>query len=298
MPDSQLSKLTQSQRDRLAFIELRLRFFGEICRQDLIGRFGMQAAAATRDLAQYKELGPHNLSYDPKEKLYVRSETFFPVFDFSAERVLTWLAQGFGDAEPIIRQRFAAFCDGAGLPAHIDLELLSAVTRAIHAKSVLQVTYRSLSSGLTSREIVPFALANDGRRWHVRAFDRRTRSFRDFVLSRLASAALLTDAIADEERQDQDNQWNRIVELELVPHPANVQHPDTIEAEYGMVEGVLPIRIRAALAGYLLRHWNVDCTERHALRGAEFHLWLRNRPALYGVSNLVLAPGYELASSL
>ncbi|MFO1380754.1 MAG: hypothetical protein U1F63_10440 [Chitinivorax sp.] len=94
MSSSHLAELTQSQRDRLAFIELRLRFFGEICRQDLIGRFGMQAAAATRDLAQYKELGPHNLSYDPKEKLYVRSETFFPVFDFSAERVLTWLAQG------------------------------------------------------------------------------------------------------------------------------------------------------------------------------------------------------------
>ena len=79
---------------------------------------------------------------------------------------------------------------------------------------------------------------------------------------------------------------------------AATRDPDTIEAEYGMTENILTIRIRAALAGYLLRHWNVDCTEGHALRGAEFHLWLRNRPALYGVSNLVLAPGYELASSL
>jgi hypothetical protein len=51
--------------------------------------------------------------------------------------------------------------------------------------------------------------------------------------------------------------------------------------------------VRAALAGYLLRRWNVDCTENHSLRGSEFHLWLRNRQALYGVTNLVLAPGYE-----
>ena len=30
-----------------------------------------------------------------------------------------------------------------------------------------------------------------------------------------------------------------------------------------------------------------------SLKGGEYHLWLRNRQALYGVTNLVLAPGYE-----
>ena len=66
MPSIQLPKMTQSQRDRLAFVELRLRFIGEIRRQDLVVRFGIQAAAATRDLGQYKELGPRNLEYDTK----------------------------------------------------------------------------------------------------------------------------------------------------------------------------------------------------------------------------------------
>ena len=83
-----------------------------------------------------------------------------------------------------------------------------------------------------------------------------------------------------------------VSELELVPHPANVQPPDTIEAEYGMEGGVLKFRVRAAMAGYLLRRWNVDCTDDHSLKGGEYHLWLRNRQALYGVTNLVLAPGY------
>ena len=75
--------------------------------------------------------------------------------------------------------------------------------------------------------------------------------------------------------------------------PANVQHPDTIEAQYGMDDGVLRVQTRAAMTGYLLRRWSVDCTEDHNLRGGEFHLWLRNRKALYGVTNLVLAPGYD-----
>ena len=56
MSNEQLADLTQPQRDRLAFVELRVRFIGEIRRQDLVTRFGIQSAAASRDLALYKEL--------------------------------------------------------------------------------------------------------------------------------------------------------------------------------------------------------------------------------------------------
>jgi len=286
--------MTQPQRDRLAFIELRLWFIGEVRRQDLIARFGIQAAAATRDIAQYKELAPRNMEYDTKGKVYVRAAWFRPLFSFPAERVLTWLAQGYGDAEPT-RWKGVVTTEGTSLPSRVDLELLSTLTRAIHCGVAVEVAYRALSSGLTMREIVPFALADSGLRWHVRAFDRRSGEFRDFVLGRFDSANPLPSAIADHERQDQDIQWNRITELELVPHPANVQHPDTTEAEYGMEGGVLKVRTRAAMAGYLLRRWNVDCTEDHSLKGAEYHLWLRNRQALYGITNLVLTPGYREA---
>ena len=284
--------MTQSQRDRLAFLELRLRFVGEFRRQDLVERFGIQAAAATRDIGQYKELGPRNLDYDTKRKVYVRADWFRPVFDFAASRVLTWLSQGFGDGEPM-RVRQLVACEGSELSVNLDLEMLSVLTRAIHKKAAVEISYRALSSGLTTREIVPFALADNGQRWHVRAFDRRSGDFRDFVLTRIADARAITGAVQERETSDQDIQWNRIAEIELVPHPANVQHPDTIEAEYGMENGALRMRLRAAMAGYLMRRWNVDCTEDHSLKGAEYHLWLRNRQALYGVTNLVLAPGDE-----
>jgi predicted DNA-binding transcriptional regulator YafY len=205
------------------------------------------------------------------------------------------LSQGYGDGEPI-RWKGVVAQEGTSLPGKIDLELLSVLTRAIHQGAAVEIAYRALSSGLTTREIVPFALADSGLRWHVRAFDRRSGEFRDFVLGRLDDAQLLPGPVADHEKSDQDIQWNRITELELVPHPANVQHPDTIEAEYGMEGGVLKFRARAAMAGYLLRRWNVDCTDGHSLKGGEYHLWLRNRQALYGVTNLVLAPGYGESS--
>ena len=295
MSSDRLSGMSQAQRDRLAFVELRLRFMGEIRRQDLVARFDIQAAAATRDIAQYKELAPGNMEYDTKGKVYVRAAWFRPLFDFPVERVFTWLSQSYGDAEPA-RFRGVIATEGTSLPGRVDLELLSTLTRAIHRGAAVKISYRALSSGLTTREIVPFALADSGLRWHLRAFDRRSGEFRDFVLGRFDDASILPGEVADHETAAQDIQWNRITELELVPNPANVQHPDTIEAEYGMEGGVLKVRTRAAMAGYLLRRWNVDCTDDHSLKGGEHHLWLRNRQALYGVTNLVLAPGYDAAS--
>jgi hypothetical protein len=280
----------------LAFIELRVRFLGEVRRQDLFGRFGIQAAAATRDLSAYKNRAPGNLDYDSKNKVYVRAELFRPLFDFSPTRVLAWLTRGYGDHEPI-RQRPLIPSEPAAEINDPDLEVLSVITRAIHRRSAVQISYRAVSSGMTSRVIVPFALADSGSRWHVRAYDRRSNEFRDFVLARIADARFDGEPIVDEELPEHDIQWNRVVELELVPHPANMRNPDTIEAEYGMTDGTLVIRVRAALVGYMLRRWNVDCTPDHSLRGGENYLWLKNRQALYGATNLVLAPGYSEPST-
>lgn len=295
MLSDRLSQLTQAQRDRLAFIELRLRFIGEIRRQSLVTRFGIQSAAATRDIAQYKELAPRNMEYDTKNKIYNCAHWFRPLFDFPAERVLNWLSNGYGDSEPS-RRKGLLVQEGTALPAKISLDHLSVLTRAIHQGAAVEISYRALSSGLTTREIVPFALADSGQRWHVRAFDRRSAEFRDFVVGRIDNARPLLGTVAEHEMPDQDIQWNRVAELELVPHPANVQHPDTIESEYAMVDGALRVRVRAAMAGYLLRRWNVDCTQDHSLRGNEYHLWLRNRQALYGITNLMLAPGYNTSN--
>ena len=287
----ELHDLTRTQRDRLALIELRVRFLGEVRRQDLFGRFGIQAAAASRDLAAYKDLAPGNLDYDSKNKVYVRANLFRPLFDFSPARVLTWLTRGYGDQEPV-KQRPLIASEPAIEINDPSLDALSVITRAIHRRSAVHISYRAVSSGMTSRVIVPFALADSGSRWHVRAYDRRSQEFRDFVLARIADARFESGLIADEELPEHDIQWNRIVELEMVPHPANMSNPDTIEAEYGMTDGMLVSRVRAALVGYMLRSWNVDCTPDHSLRGGENHLWLKNRQALYGVTNLILAPGY------
>ena len=292
MPNEQLDDLTQPQRDRLAFVELRVRFIGDIRRQDLVSRFGIQSAAATRDLAIYKELAPGNIDYDTKAKSYVLGADFKPLFDFPPERVLSWLTQGFGDGEPSRLKAWVA----SEIPSrltHPDLGVLANVTRAIHQECPLGIEYHSISSGRTERQIVPFALVDNGLRWHVRAFDRKTQEFRDVVITRIKRPVLLRDAeVRASERSDQDIQWTRIVELELVPHPAQPR-PEITKMDYGMQGGVLRMKLRAATAGYILRKWSVDCSPDHSLRGPEYRLWLKDHLAIYGVRSAVLAPGYS-----
>jgi hypothetical protein len=294
MSNEKLSALTQPQRDRLSFVELRVRFIGEIRRQDLVSRFGIQSAAATRDLALYKELAPKNIDYDAKGKSYVIGSDFSPIFDFPPERVLTWLSQGFGDGEPMLLKSWVS-CEIPSRLTEPYLEILASVTRAIHLQCPLKIEYFSISSGKSVREIVPFALTDNGLRWHVRAFDRKSQEFRDFVITRIKRPVLIKGAeVLIHERSDQDIQWTRIVELELIPHP-DQPYPEITEMDYAMNNGVLPVKLRAATAGYTLRKWSVDCSPDHSLRGPEYRLWLKDHLALYGVKNAVLAPGYQLS---
>ena len=107
------------------------------------------------------------------------------------------------------------------------------------------------------------------------------------------SAQELKDSIVVEESAEADTEWQRLIPLQLVPHPKNVELPTAIEMDYGMDNQQLLIEVRAAMAGYLLRRWNVDCTERGTLKGAEYQLWLQNRFTLNNVQNLAIAPGYK-----
>ena len=292
MPTEKLAELTQPQRDRLAFLELRVRFLGEIRRQDLVTRFAIQTAAASRDLTLYKALAPGNIDYDPKGKSYILGLEFTPIFNFPPERVLSWLTRGFGDGEPLVLKSWIASETPSRL-THPDLGVLAGVTRAIHQQCPLAIEYHSISSGRTEREIVPFALVDNGLRWHVRAFDRHSQEFRDFVITRIRHPRDLKDEKPSaHEVSDQDIQWTRIVELELVPHP-DQPRPEITEMDYGMQDGRLLMKLRAATAGYILRKWSVDCSPDHSLRGHEFRLWLKDPLALYGVKNALLAPGYR-----
>ncbi len=55
---SQIAQLPQATRDRIAHIDFTLLFKGEAVRADLVDRFSIAAAQATKDFTMYRELGP------------------------------------------------------------------------------------------------------------------------------------------------------------------------------------------------------------------------------------------------
>ncbi|HGN0341500.1 TPA: WYL domain-containing protein [Proteus mirabilis] len=289
---SKIAQLPQAIRDRIAHIDFTLLFKGEAVRADLVDRFSIAATQATKDFSLYRVLAPGNIEYDQKLKLHKRGEAFEPLFDYDVVQTLATISQGFGDGfTGKVKPPFA--CEA---PYHLNkpnLSIVAKVTEAIHKGKALRITYVSLSSGETTREIVPHTLVDNGLRWHVRGFDRKHNEFRDFVLTRIKAAVVLEDSrLSEAELETQDRQWNRFVELELVPHP-RIEHSEAIELDYGMAAGVLKVEIRAATAGYLLRQWNVDCSSNATLKDGGAQLYLKNRATLYGVKNIMLASGIE-----
>lgn len=296
MSQDDLAHLSLSQQDRLKHLELRLRFLGEIQRPALMQRFGIASAAASRDLALYKSLAPQNIAYDDKAKRYLLGPGFRPLFIIPADQILGWLAEQLGDTSAPSSESLLP-CAMPGRLSLPDPDILAAITRAIHFRQALHIRYHAVTSGQSTRQIVPFALLDTGLRWHVRAFDRKSSQFRDFVLTRIQQPQACPDhPPKPNEAADQDIQWNRLVELDLIPHP-DQPHPQITAMDYGMADGVLRLKLRAAIAGYALRKYSVDCSPDHRLHGPEYRLWLRDSLALYGVDNAKVAPGYQAPKS-
>ncbi len=293
MDENRLTKLTKSQIDRLIFIEFRSYFLGEVKRNDIMERFGVASAAATRDLTLYKNLSNNNIVLEQKSKAYLPAADFKPIFSHPIDQTLTAISQGYDNssadkAKPLI------LSDIPRVLSRPSLDVLAPITRAIYRKKVISISYYSFSSGKTTREVVPFAIINNGLRWHIRGFDRKSKEFRDFVLTRIEKPQIIeTGQVADYENPNADAYWSRIVELEITPHPKrSLKDHQITMMDYEMKDGVLKVQVRAALAGYLLRQWSVDCSANQSLDGEEFRLWLRNYPILYGIDSAKLAPGY------
>ncbi|WP_455001915.1 helix-turn-helix transcriptional regulator [Cardiobacterium hominis] len=295
MYPQRVESLSHAQRERLVYIDFRLYFMGEIGRPDLASRFAVAPAGATRDLALYREIAPQNIEFDGSNKIYRIGKTFSPIFEHATQRVLSALALGFGDGVSVESQPLLP-CESPAALSSPRMDVLAPVCRAIHAKRPVAVRYHSMSSGESERVIVPFALVDTGLRWHVRAFDRKSGEFRDFVVTRIEAPMLLDEEPQPNERPDNDIQWTRIVELDFVPHP-RLERPEIIKMDYGMTDGSIRMRVRAAVAGYMLLRWSVDCSPDHRLKEEQYRLWLSDPLALYGVENAKLAPGYQAPSS-
>jgi hypothetical protein len=253
--------LRWSIEQRLGFIEERLFWLGAVNRTDLVRRFGVSMSQASGDIARYLARDPAGVAYDKSAKRYVAGDAFRPVLAApSAARFLGELRLvdiGILSAGDTMLGAVPPF-DAAPVPERrIDAFVLRAVVRAMREHAALDMLYQSMSRPEpVRRAIEPHALAHDGFRWHVRAFDRESGEFRDFVLGRLSKpkpAGPAKSAPAD------DADWQSFVELVIAPHPGlTAAQSRAIAIDYGISGGSAKLRVRRALLFYALRRLGLD----------------------------------------
>ncbi len=277
-----LNDIKWATRQRLQYIEIKAYYTGVVTRSNIARTFGISAAAATKDLNFYGQLAPDNLIYKQSVFGFVPSDSFTELFaDLSPAVVLPIIAANlavprgpYGD-DPL----YGFTVDNLPLPSRLPVkEVLAQLTRAIHDRNKLNVSYHSLSDRNSSpdRIIEPHSLVNTGLRWHVRAYSEDTCDFRDFVLSRFVKAQYLD--IPAESSSEYDDDWVECVSLQLTAHPKlDKKKRASLLIDYGDHGKGIKISVRRALIGYLLQRLSVDTTPDHSLNPNKYQLIVLNR---------------------
>jgi hypothetical protein len=234
-------------RERLTFIEARLYWAGRVNRADLIEKFGIQMAQASKDLTLYQSLAPSNIAYDKSQKTYRASDRFAPLLlKSSADQMFAHLSlsDGWVGIDPEIA---TVPTPARTAPPSTMRSLLQAIGR----HEAVDIYYQSLTRAEpTWRQISPHAFGNDGCRWHVRAYCHVQNGFRDFVVGRILD---LREAGPSSVSVGDDTAWREEIEVVIEPHPGlSLEQRRAIEIDYAMQNGEARLPVRRAMLFYVL----------------------------------------------
>jgi hypothetical protein len=274
--------IKQTARQRLQYIEVMAYYTGVVSRSDLTRTFGISDAAATKTLKQYNDLVPENLAYQHSDFGFIPTANFQAIFaDLSPQTVLPMIAANLATAAPTTGESPVYGIPVDTLPQPIrlpDKSIVASIIRAIKHQQKVEIIYNSMTSSENTepRFIEPHSLVNSGLRWHVRAYNEKNYDFRDFVLSRISRATLMS-ADAESSAMYDDN-WVETAQLQLAPHPAlSKLQQQGLLLDYGAKDDMIELSVRRALAGYVLQKLSVDTTADHSLNPNAYPLILLNR---------------------
>lgn len=248
---------------RMEFIEFRLFWEGEINRSAITKQFLISVPQASNDLKRYAEQAPGNLVYDKSLKRYFASPTFAPQFlNPNADEYLNRLR---GVADHMVSQTEAWFAqipaaESMPLPQRrVDVNVLRAILNAIRRGRSVKVLYQSMNSDRPEalwRWISPHAFANDGLRWHVRAWCHLDRRFKDFLLPRFLE---VEQDGPQEASSSSDLAWQEFFDVILVPNPELSSNQQIVVAQdYCMEDGRISISIRRSFLYYFQKRLRLD----------------------------------------
>lgn len=203
------------------------------------------------DIRDYLRLNPNALVYNRNEKLYRAAPDMKPIFaGIDLDEALGLLGERPPESGP--------WFDCVKFPTrHVNPQVLQMVFRAVAGSRSIYIKYASLNSATFRwRWITPHAFANDGYRWHVRAFCHEERSYKDFVIGRISATRELGEpaATAQGDREWVEIRWIHLV-AQLGISPSELR---ALQLDFGLKSQKFEVPIRAALALYALAQLGLD----------------------------------------
>jgi hypothetical protein len=286
-----MSDLDPQTDDRYRFIDFLLLFKGRLSRSELVKRFAIGEATASRTISGFLKVYPDVVEYLGPRKGYAVKKGFSPAYQHNAKEGLRYIASG------VLHQTIEIECYGAthhNLQRQLDVECVSAITRAIISQHEVSIQYVSATSGAKTRSVVPHAVFTAGGAWYFRAYDVSTYEFKTFKFTRLAAAYTIGKAESAKHLSKRDDAWYRMRIVKLTPHPRNPS-PDAQWLDLDVKDGhVKELLVSEACLGFVLTDLRVDCSKGNKLGCYEYPLVLKNREELKGIDSMSIAPGFGL----
>lgn len=236
---------------RHRFILLKAFWEGEISRADLAGRFNISQPQATNDLGYVKKHFPDAIQYDTTVMSYVPGRALSRhVSEYSFDEYYRESKNNLDYAYTIEPP-----------PKKINPEIYRDIHQAIKGAQSIDILYRSINNPLPEkkRTIYPHSVIRSGFRWHLRAYELQSKSFKDFNLSRIMKVIGFTDQITRAGLKENDKAWNEEVTLMLTPNFAfGEAQRKVIAADYtGQDEPLIILKVRQSDLLYTLHLYEV-----------------------------------------
>ena len=231
--------------DRYRFILLKVFWEGVVSRQEVMDRFGISPAQATNDFHKTRKNYPDAVLYEPAVRRYIPGTAISKyVENLSFDEYFSTCIKESKYVHIISSQ-----------PRPIPPESYRVINQAIQFQKGISFHYYSMKdpNGLKTRTVYPHSVLRSGFRWHIRGHEEESGMFKDFNISRIKNDLEIVGTGSEISTIQHDDNWNELVTLSLIPNPRfSDEQKAVIEADHGMNDGVLQIKVRAATLLYTL----------------------------------------------
>lgn len=236
---------------RLEFIILKVFWEGSVSRLDLMKAFPIASTQASKDFASLKTQYPGALIYDPSKRRYVAGR--------SLSRITK--SYSFDDYQRIVGQYNPNRHLIDASRVSVEPEIYRLVNTAINRECGIEVTYSSMNNPTppVGRVLYPHSVIKSGFRWHIRAYDKQSKSFRDFNLTRIQEVIRIVEDNCMEASPRLDEAWNNLVTLILIPNMGlSIPQQKIIARDYTGKEDLdITVKVRQAELIYILHLYEV-----------------------------------------